>query len=97
MKTITTLASVPFIFFAAWTATFISHPNAERLEVVPEWNGPDYKVHYVCQGSFDKMEGLDMQRKDNTVVVNYGALGRRRGLRSFKCNTPMTSTGAATR
>lgn len=90
MKTIKLLASVSataVVALGAWTVSFTNHPNAIGLEVVPEWNGPDYKITYKCEGSYDKMEGLDMQRKGDTVTVNYGALGRRRGGRTFTCHT----------
>jgi hypothetical protein len=80
-----------------WVGSFLSHPNFKSLKVVPEWNGPDFKVTYNCP-SFERMEGLDMKKNgDSTVTVNYGALGRRRGLRNFKCNVPLATVGAATR
>ena len=69
-----------------WTATFFTHSDFDSLEVVPEWNGPDYKVTYKCEGTFVQMEGLHMVGNEKRVTVNYGALGRRRGLRNFECN-----------
>jgi len=60
-----------------WTASFAAHPNFNSLEILLEWNGPDYKVTYECD-NYVKLKGLHMEDKGNTVTVNYGALGRRR-------------------
>ena len=73
--------------FSVWSWSFTNHNNFSKLEIVPEWNGPDYKITYYCKGDYDKIEGLDMQRKGDYVTVNYGALGRRRyGTKSFRCH-----------
>ena len=65
-----------------WTGSFMIHPKYKSLEIVPEWNGPDYKVTYTCD-EFVKVKGLHMVDKGDTVTVNYGAIGRRR--KSFVC------------
>lgn len=84
MKTITTLTTITLTVLTAWTASLTLHNNFESLEIVPEWNGPDYKVTYRCQ-SYKKLKGLHMEdNKDGTVTVNYGAFGRR--YQEFKCN-----------
>lgn len=76
MKTILTLACIPSVL-VAWTAYLTTHPNFVSLDIVPEWNGPDYKVTYECS-DYNKLEGLHMEDKGGDIVtVNYGALGRR--------------------
>ena len=67
---------------SVWTGSFMIHPNYKSLEIVPEWNGPDYKVTYKCD-DFKKVKGLHMEDKGSTVTVNYGAIGRRR--KAFVC------------
>ena len=65
-----------------WTSSFMV---GGKLTVVPELNGPDYKVTYQCE-NYEKMKGLHMEDHGDSVTVNYGAFGRRRGLRKFNCN-----------
>ena len=95
--TITSAITASIVLPLLWTASFFTHSNFDSLEVVPEWNGPDYKVTYKCDSSYEKMEGLHMVDNGDTVTVNYGALGRRRGFRNFKCNQPVNTEGAASR
>lgn len=95
--TITSAITASIVLPLLWTASFFTHTNFDSLEVVPEWNGPDYKVTYKCDSSYVEMEGLHMVDNGDTVTVNYGALGRRRGLRSFQCNTLMSTEGAGTK
>ena len=65
-------------------ASFVVHPFFHSFEVKPELV-PDFKVTYYCN-EYEKMEGLHMKDNgDNTVTVNYGGFGRRRGFRNFKC------------
>ena len=88
MKLITALTSttvISLVAVAGWTTTFITHPLAERLEIVPELNGPDYIMHYSCEGEYVKMKDIHMVQTEGTVAVNYGALGRRREGRVFSC------------
>ena len=97
IKLIVSTASLSTLALSLWTASFVTPYNAKDLEIQWEWNGPDYKVTYECKGSFEKMGILDMQRKGSEVTVNYGALGRRRKGRSFKCNAPSSSASAGSR
>jgi len=100
MRNFKSIASVSVSAIAVastcWFASF-AHPNLVGVEIVPEWNGPDLKVKYECGGSFVKMKDIDMQRDGDIITVNYGALGRRRGGRTFKCNAPISSVGAGSR
>lgn len=95
MKTITTLLSTSAIALVTWTGYIATHPNFKSIEIVPEWNGPDYKVTYHCEGGYKKLDGLHMVDNGDTVTVNYGAFGRR--YQEFKCGAPMYSEGAASR
>jgi len=96
MKSFTLTVASTLVVLGTWTASFTNHPNAVSLEVVPEWNGPDYLVTYKCVGDYDKLGNLDMQEDGDYVTVNYGALGRRRGA-DFKCHVPVSFRGGATR
>jgi len=83
MKTILTLASLPVIALTTWTASLTFHKDFNSLEVVPEWNGPDYLVTYNCD-DYNKIKDIDMVDNGETVTVNYGALARR--YQKFVCN-----------
>lgn len=108
MKTITTITTITTIAATAataatlWVGSFISHPNFSSIEVqvVDPHKGveyfPDFKVTYNCS-SFERLEGLGMDKDGDKVTVNYGGFGRRRGFRNFKCNVPLHTEGAGTR
>lgn len=88
-------------FVSISTTIFVgsfANPNITKVEIKPEWNGPDLLITYQCGGTYKKLPGLRMEKKGNKITVNYGALGRRGFLNNdFKCDTPMYTHGSAVR
>ena len=94
MKTNISLAFsfITFVYINSFT-----HPNIKNIEIVPEII-PDLKITYRCDSSYEIMEDIHMVRNaDNTVTANYGGYGRRKGLRNFKCNAPLTTGDGSSR
>jgi hypothetical protein len=98
MKTLTILSAISasVVSSSVYVMSFMAHPNFQKLQVVPEWNGPDFKIHYTCKSSFVEQKDINMVRKGDHIVVNYGALGRRRQ-ESFKCNAPVNTVSGSIR
>ena len=85
----------------AWVISFCLHSdfNSFEIETINEEGEleivPDFKVIYDCpkvkldvsdDGIYVKgLKGLAFETNDRYVIINYGGLGRRRGLRNFKC------------
>ena len=72
-----------FSLGSLYVASFLIHPNFKSFSSNLEF-APDFKVSYECK-NYERLEGLDMQQDGDYVTVNYGGLGRRRGLKLFKC------------
>lgn len=82
-----------------WIASFCIHSNFEGLQIqfVDEKGNiesvPDFKVEYKCSNTpyakdgifLEGLHAIGFEDDGDKVVVNYGGLGRRRGLRNFKC------------
>jgi hypothetical protein len=76
-----------------WVSTFLFHPNFKSFKVglYDEKKhhiefAPDFLVTYSCS-NYVVLEGLSIEKIKETVEVNYGGYGRRKGFRTFKCLT----------
>lgn len=92
MKSIKTLGLTILGSLVLYTGSYASNTSFKSMKLgFIDSHGkieyfPDLYVTYTCS-NYERLKGLAMKpnASKTEVTVNYGGLGRRRGLRQFKC------------